>query len=157
MSGSCNNAAEPLFLFACCLRELFLAGCEIYAFVDHLVDLSSDLKAGMSYGELTVPTIGVYSDYGKPIREYKAKEGKLNKRTIMLWMGDARNNHLPSEEKIFKDLCGRVKKYYWLNSEAKSKWDSGDSVIGSYASYVSELAEVTNTASLIKFLCELQN
>ena len=160
VSGSCIKAAEPLFLFACCLRELFPAGCEIYAFVDHLVDLSSDLKSGMSYGKLTevlrkVPTIGVYSDYGKPLREYKAKQGQLNKRTIMLWMGDARNNHLLSEEKIFKDLCQRVKKCYWLNPEAKSKWDSGDSVIGSYAPYVSELA--TNTASLIKFLCELQN
>lgn len=162
VSGSCIKAAEPLFLFACCLRELFPAGCEIYAFVDHLVDLSSDLKAGMSYGELTevlrkVPTIGVYSDYGKPLREYKAKQGQLNKRTIMLWMGDARNNHLPSEEKIFKDLCQRVKKCYWLNPEAKSKWDTGDSVIGRYTPYVSELAEVTNPASLIKFLCELQN
>lgn len=162
VSGSCIKAAEPLFLFACCLRELFPAGCEIYAFVDHLVDLSSDLKAGMSYGELTevlrkVPTIGVYSDYSKPLREYKAKQGQLNKRTIMLWMGDARNNHLPSEEKIFKDLCQWVKKCYWLNPEAKSKWDTGDSVIGSYAPYVSKLAEVTNTASLIKFLCELQN
>ncbi|KRK23053.1 VWA domain containing CoxE-like protein [Lactobacillus delbrueckii subsp. delbrueckii DSM 20074 = JCM 1012] len=70
----------------------------------------------MSYGELTevlrkVPTIGVYSDYSKPLREYKAKQGQqLNKRTIMLWMGDARNNYLPSEEKIFKDLCRRAKK-----------------------------------------------
>ncbi|MGM9905032.1 VWA domain-containing protein [Lactobacillus sp.] len=162
VSGSCIKAAEPLFLFACCLRELFPTGCELYAFVDHLVDLSSDLKAGMAYGELTevlrkVPTIGVYSDYGKPLREYKDKQGQLNKRTIMLWMGDARNNHLPSEEKIFKDLCQRVKRCYWLNPEAKSKWDTGDSVIGSYAPYVDELAEVTNPASLIKFLCELQN
>lgn len=110
----------------------------------------------MSYGELTevlrkVPTIGVYSDYSK------AKQGQLNKRIIMLWMGDARNNHLPSEEKIFKDLCQRVKKCYWLNPEAKSKWNTGDSVIGRYTPYVSKLAEVTNTASLIKFLCELQN
>lgn len=116
----------------------------------------------MSYGELTevlrkVPTIGVYSDYGKPSREYKAKQGQLNKRTIMLWMGDARNIYLPSEEEIFKDLCRRVKKCYWLNAEAKSKWNTGDSVIGRYTPYVSELAEVTNTASLIKFLCELQN
>lgn len=50
---------------------------------------STDLKAGMSYGELTevlrkVPTIGVYSDYSKPLREYKAKQGQLNKRIIML-------------------------------------------------------------------------
>ena len=162
VSGSCIKAAEPLFLFACCLRELFPAGCEIYAFVDHLVDLSNDLKAGMSYSELTevlrkVPTIGVYSDYGKPLREYKDKQGQLNKRTIMIWMGDARNNHLPSQETIFKDLCQRVKKCYWLNPEAKNKWNTGDSVISKYAPYVSELAEVTNTASLIKFLCELQN
>ena len=42
----------------------------------------------------------------------------------MLWMGDARNNYLPSEEKIFKDLCRRVKKCYWLNPEAKSKWNT---------------------------------
>lgn len=116
----------------------------------------------MSYGELTevlrkVPTIGVYSDYSKPLREYKAKHSQLNKRTVMLWMGDARNNHLPSEEKIFKDLCQRVKKCYWLNPEAKSKWDTGDSVIGRYTPYVGKLAEVTNTDSLIKFLFELQN
>lgn len=65
--------------------------------------------------------------------------------------------YLPSEEKIFKDLCRRVKKCYWLNPEAKSKWNTGDSVIGRYTPYVSELTEVTNTASLIKFLCELQN
>jgi hypothetical protein len=26
--------------------------------------------------------------------------------------------YLPSEEKIFKDLCRRVKKCYWLNPEA---------------------------------------
>ena len=65
----------------------------------------------------------------------------------MLWMGDARNNYLPSEEKIFpseekifKDLCRRVKKCYWLNPEAKSKWNTGDSVIGRYTPYVSELA-----------------
>ncbi|MDF4029005.1 hypothetical protein [Lactobacillus delbrueckii] len=89
---------------------------DLLAFGDYLLKWGYQLMPNYAEETLALLAGSYFSNYGKPIREYKAKEGKLNKRTIMLWMGDARNNHLPSEEKIFKDLCGRVKKYYWLNS-----------------------------------------
>ena len=67
-------------------------------------------------------------------------------------IGDARNNKNRSGEEYVKAIARKAKKAFWLNTEEMSDWNTGDSIIGAYAKYMTKVAQTTTAAELLGFL-----
>ena len=67
-------------------------------------------------------------------------------------IGDARNNKNRSGEEYVKAIARKAKKAFWLNTEEMSDWNTGDSIIGTYAKYMTKVAQTTTAAELLGFL-----
>lgn len=161
ISGSCRDASELMLTFMYYMREVFPGGCKSYAFVNSLYDISRlfdepDSDSAIAKVLNTIPTRGVYSDYGRPIREYKESHmSDINKDTIVVWIGDARNNKNAAEDDKFKNIAHRAKRTYWLNTEKQNEWNQGDSIFSKYSRYCTRIAEAVSPAELIGFLTQM--
>lgn len=68
------------------------------------------------------------------------------------FIGDVRNNKNPSGEEYVKAIARKAKKAFWLNPEDMADWNQGDSIIGTYARYMTEVVQTTTAAELLGFL-----
>lgn len=158
ISGSCRETSELMLTFAYLIQDIFPGGCHSYAFVNSLNDITPFFELNSEEKTIkkvlnTIPTKGVYSDYGKPLRQFHEEYmGEVNNETTIIWIGDARNNTNDPEIEIFKNISRRAKRVMWLNTEPEDKWDNGDSVMGKYEPYINNLVEVTTPNQLLKFL-----
>lgn len=75
------------------------------------------------------------SDFGKVLRLFLQTHGEqlLTRNTVVLVLGDARNNRRPPRPDLLARLRQRVKALVWLNPEPPQQWNTGDSVMGKYA------------------------
>lgn len=108
----------------------FFRRVRLFAFVDQPVEVS--LENG-----LLVPhqALDLYarSDFGKVLRLFcETYEPLLNRNTIMLILGDARNNRRPARADLLGRIHRAVRQVTWLNPEARERWGTGDSALGAY-------------------------
>lgn len=162
ISGSCKNASEMLMNFMYEMRKAFPGGCKNYVFVNTLYDASeffnenSAEKATESVFS-KVPTRGVYSDYNTPLKQYcKNNLSEVDRNTIIIFMGDARNNENPTGEDYMKKISEKARKTYFLNTETMDRWNVNDSIISTYARYMNKTLEVTTPKQLINFMSQIQ-
>jgi uncharacterized protein with von Willebrand factor type A (vWA) domain len=103
-----------------------------FAYVDGLCEVSFE-------NGYVVPheTLDLYarSDFGKVLQQFWAEEGGplLTRNTIVLILGDARNNRRPPRADLLARMRDRAKKLIWLNPEPRERWNTGDSVMAAYA------------------------
>ncbi len=167
VSGSCAGASEMMLTFMHELTGIFPGGCKSYAFVNTLYDISDllageqDFKRALEDVLDAIPRVGVYSDYGRTFEEYvrggafgerESRMQEITKDTLLFFIGDARNNRLPSGEEYLREICRRAKRAYWLNTESRENWNTGDSLMGLYSRYMDAAAETVNASSLIRFI-----
>ena len=81
--------------------------------------------------------------------------GEITKDSIVIFIGDARNNRNLSGEEFLKKVHDKTKKVFWLNTEKKNMWNSGDSIMGKYQPFVKETVETVNTDELIDALMQI--
>ena len=94
-----------------------------------------------------------YSDYDRAFGIYENEYmNDVSKDTIVLLLGDARNNRNDARVLTFKRIQDLSKAVYWLNPEDKEKWNHGDSVIGKYQTYANGVLETVNTKQLLQNL-----
>lgn len=159
ISGSCRAASEMLLTFVYLLKDAFPRGCRTFAFVNSLYDLSGmmdvrtqDINGAISSVLGTIPTRGVYSDYGRPIRSlYQQHFPEITRDSIIIWMGDARSNYLDPAYREYRAICRRAKRAYFLNTEKVSSWNTADSIAGGYAKYA-KMFEAVNVSELAGFI-----
>jgi len=98
-----------------------------------------------------------YSDFGNAFTEFHEKYGDfLTSKTVLIIIGDARNNKkFIDRHELLDRWKKRVKKIIWLNPEQKSKWNTGDSIIGIYENHCDIVAECFNFNHLSKFMNKL--
>ena len=53
-------------------------------------------------------------------------------------------------------MARKAKTAFWLNTESRSDWDNGDSIIGQYRPYLDSVFQTTNTEELIQALMEIK-
>lgn len=158
VSGSCRAVSELMLFFMGAMKEAFPGGCRTYAFTNRLYDVSEyyaskDPDYASSRIIEAVPTAGVYSNYEVPFREFcETRLPEVTRDTVVYVIGDARNNRNPSGAEYLKRIARRSRKTYWLNTESKSEWGTGDSAMPEYLPYVSEAAEVRTARQLIDFI-----
>jgi uncharacterized protein with von Willebrand factor type A (vWA) domain len=103
--------------------------------------------------EADVVWIDGHSDYGHAFEAFWDRWGKeIGPRTTVLLLGDARNNYHASQSWVVKEMQHRARHVYWLNPEPRSYWDTGDSIIGEYATHCDGIYECRNLRQLERFV-----
>jgi len=103
--------------------------------------------------EADVVWVDGHSDYGHAFEVFHQKFAKeITPKTTVIVLGDARNNYHASQSWVLKDIEKRARHLYWLNPEPKSYWDTGDSIVGEYASHCDGTFECRNLRQLEKFV-----
>ena len=103
--------------------------------------------------EADVVWVDGHSDYGHAFEVFLERYGsEVTPRTTILLLGDARNNYHASNAWVVKDLRHKARHVYWLNPEPRSYWDTGDSIIGDYATHCDGVYECRNLRQLERFV-----
>lgn len=103
--------------------------------------------------EADVVWVDGHSDYGHAFEVFYDRYGhEVGPRTTVLLLGDARNNYHASQSWVVKELRHKARHVYWLNPEPRSYWDTGDSIIGEYATHCDGVYECRNLRQLERFV-----
>ena len=152
VSGSVRYASE---LFAAMLAPCadLLRSLRLFAFVDCAVPAAIVDGRLVPDGELD---LHAFSDLGRALAEVE-KSGllPLGRNTILLVLGDARNNRKPARADVLGRFRSRARALWWLNPEARARWGTGDSAIETYRPHVDELLECATPAALLEALDRL--
>jgi uncharacterized protein with von Willebrand factor type A (vWA) domain len=103
-----------------------------FAYVDRLCEVSFENGYVVPHAVLDLYAL---SDFGKVLQHFWREEGEhvLTRNTLILILGDARNNRRPPRPDLLARMRDHAKKLVWLNPEPRERWDTGDSTIGLYA------------------------
>jgi uncharacterized protein with von Willebrand factor type A (vWA) domain len=103
--------------------------------------------------EADVVWVDGHSDYGHAFEVFWERWGReVSSRTTVLLLGDARNNYHASQSWVVKEMRHRARHVYWLNPEPRSYWDTGDSIVGEYATHCDGVYECRNLRQLERFV-----
>jgi len=106
--------------------------------------------------EADVVWVDGHSDYGHAFEIFWERWGKeIGPKTTVMILGDARNNYHASQSWVVKEMQHRARHVYWLNPEPKSYWDTGDSIVGEYATFCDGTFECRNLRQLERFVDHL--
>jgi uncharacterized protein with von Willebrand factor type A (vWA) domain len=134
-----------------------------FAFVDGVDEVSAMLdEAGdvldlqRLFTRAKVVWADGHSNYGNVFAAFEERYGAdLDARSTLLVMGDARNNYRDPGLEPLRRLAGRVRHLYWLNPEPQADWDSGDSIMRTYAPHCDRVFEVRNLRQLVACVDEI--
>jgi uncharacterized protein with von Willebrand factor type A (vWA) domain len=106
--------------------------------------------------EADVVWVDGHSDYGHALSVFWERFGKdVGPKTAVMILGDARNNYHASQSWILKEMRHKARNVFWLNPEPRSYWDTGDSIVGEYATHCDGVFEVRNLRQLEAFVDHL--
>jgi len=149
VSGSVRHASE---LFAALLGPCqdLLRTFRLFVFVDHAVEASIEDGRIVPHAPLDVHA---FSDFGQTLVAIeRAGLPALGRNTVLLILGDARNNRKPSRADVLGRLGSGARAVWWLVPETRSRWGQGDSAIESYRPHCDEIFECATGAALIAAL-----
>ena len=154
VSDSVRTAARFLLILAYALQELF-SRTRTFVFVSDLAETTALFERHpihraiqIAYGGGAVNTAS-NSHYGRAFSEFaRAYPAAIDKRTTLVVVGDARNNHQDPRADVFRDLAAASRRVIWLNPEPRGAWGFGDSVMPAYAKHCDAVWPVYDLASL---------
>lgn len=124
----------------------FFRRVRLFAFVDQAIEISFESGMLVPHARLD---LYANSDFGRVlVRFYEQYEPLLTRNTILLILGDARNNRRPPRADILGRMHTAVRRIVWLNPEPIGRWNTGDSMINAYHRHCDE----TFAASTIREL-----
>lgn len=95
------------------------------------------------------PYIPYGTDLGRGLETFYSKHlSTISNRTMILFMGDGRNNYNASRADLVQDLQRRGKQLIWLTPESKPEWYYGDSNMPEYEPNCDHVWIVRNLAQL---------
>lgn len=106
--------------------------------------------------EADVIWVDGHSDYGHAFEVFWERYGRdVGPKTTVIILGDARNNYHASNSWVVKEIRNRARHVYWLNPEPRAYWDTGDSIVGEYATHCDGAFECRNLRQLERFVDHL--
>jgi len=106
--------------------------------------------------EADVVWVDGHSDYGHAFEVFWQRYGRdVGPKTTVIILGDARNNYHASNNWVIKQIRERARHVYWLNPEPRAYWDTGDSIVGEYATHCDGAFECRNLRQLERFVDHL--
>lgn len=152
LSGSVRHAAE---LFA----ALLMPCREFFRRVRLLVYVDAPVEASVEGGRL-VPHAPIdfhaFSDLGRVLVEVEdVWASALTRNTVLVVLGDARNNRRPARADALARLRARARALWWMVPEPRVRWGTGDSAIESYRPHCDVVLECSSGAELLAALDRL--
>ena len=145
VSGSVRYAAQLMLELMAGARGCFRR-VSSFVYVDHLAE------ADFEEGHLVMtPALDLYarSDFGRVLGElWERRTGLLTRGTIVVIMGDGRNNRLPARADLLREIVRACRAVVWLNPEDPARWGTGDSAIKQYAREVKAIVPSRNLREL---------
>ena len=152
VSGSVRYAAQLMLELMVGARGCFRRVAS-FVYVDHLAE------ADFEQGHLVMtPALDLYarSDFGRVLGElWQRRVGLLTRATVVVIMGDGRNNRLPARADLLREISRVCRGLVWLNPEDPARWGTGDSAIKQYAREVTALLPSRNIRELQSALVKL--
>jgi len=152
LSFSTATAAEFLLAVLVPARPFFRR-VALFGYVDTPVEISFE-------GGYVIPQqpldLNARSDFGKVLsRIAERHRSAIGRNTVFLILGDARNNRRPPRADLLAALRRRARVLVWLNPESPERWNTGDSVMSSYARHVDLLLGAHDARTLTAALARL--
>src|SRR5262245_18046255 len=152
LSYSTATAADFLLALLAPARGFFRQ-VTLLAYVDRACAISFE-------GGLVVPhepfDLNARSDFGAVLKGlHERYDVALGRNTVLLILGDARNNRRPPRADLLQRLQRKVRSGVWLNPEPPERWNTGDSVIASYERYCNALLAAWSPRTMTAALDEL--
>ena len=145
ISGSVRYAAQLMLELMAGTRGCFRR-VSSFVYIDHLAE------ADFEDGHLVMtPALDLHarSDFGRVLGElWQRRTGLLRRGTIVVIMGDGRNNRLPARADLVREIARACRAVVWLNPEDPARWGTGDSAIKQYAREVNALVPSRNLREL---------
>ena len=138
--------ATDFFLTLLAPAAAWFSRVRLFGFVDRLVEIEFVDGRVRPAGRLDLMA---RSDFGRVLADLTIDAAAdLTAETILLILGDARNNRRPPRADLLQRARARVRRVVWLNPEARRRWNTGDSVIDLYARHVDVLVPCGSIAEL---------
>ncbi len=146
LSGSVAAASELLLgLVAPAAR--YFRRVHLFGYVDRLCAVSIEQGHVAPAGPLD---LHARSDFGRVLADlWQRERAVLGRGTLVLVLGDARNNRLPPRADLLRAVRERVQRLLWLNPEPRVRWDTGDSVLRLYATSCDAVLECLTLGALV--------
>jgi uncharacterized protein with von Willebrand factor type A (vWA) domain len=145
LSGSVAAASE-LLLGLIAPAAGFFRRVHLYAYVDRLCPVSIEHGHVAPGGPLD---LHARSDFGRVLGDLLRERGVLGPATLLLVLGDARNNRLPPRADLLRVARERVQRVLWLVPEPRARWNTGDSVLRLYAPSCDAVIECLTLDALV--------
>ncbi len=104
---------------------------------------------------VTEPALDLYarSDFGRVLSQiWEQRSELLSRTTLMVILGDGRNNRRPARADLLRDLRRLCRAVVWLTPEPDERWGTGDSAIHQYARAVDAVHRCANLGELERSL-----
>jgi len=158
VSRSVRAYSRFLLLFLYSLNEV-ITDIRSFVFINRLIEVTKLFEAYPVEQaiEKILKEIGFgMTDYGQVFLDIqKGYLEKIDKRTTVIILGDARNNDGNPQTHIMKQLYERCKRVIWLNPEPKTFWGTGDSETRYYTPYCSVMKECNTIKHLEHIVANL--
>lgn len=151
ISPSVASYSRFLLLFLYSLSDV-LDRIDTCVFTNSLIDVNdifNDFPVQQAVEKITKDYGMGGSDYGSTLLDLKNDYmDKIDNKTTVIILGDARNNNLAPQTEVMKLLYQRAKRVIWLNPENKNFWGTGDSEMLKYKPYCNIVKECNTITHL---------
>ena len=159
VSGSVRRAAAMFLTILARLRGRF-AGVRAFAYVDRPAEIPASLArapaAQIAAALAAALPLDALSDHGEALRRFNRDfPGAVGGRSIVVVLGDARNNRFPAQEWELEAIRRRCRRLVWIVPEPPSLWGSGDSAIRAYAPLCDRVIAAPSPGALAAAALEL--
>ena len=154
VSDSVRNASRFMLQLVWSLQECF-SRVQSFAFVSEIADVSEAFRTlpveravehALSRAQVDYHS---RSDFGYAFARFcQESVDRLDRKTTLLILGDARNNYNDPQAWTLRLMRERVKGIIWLNPEGQWGWGVGDSVLPLYAPHCDLVKECRTLAQL---------
>lgn len=149
LSGSVKYASTLML-------DLMAGAYGCFRRVRSMVYVDRMAEAGFEHGHLVMtPALDLYarSDFGRVLADlWDQRAALLSRATVVVIMGDARNNRRPARADLLRQISQRCRTVIWLNPEPPERWNTGDSAIAQYARAVGTVLPCGNLGELERAL-----
>lgn len=136
VSRSVSQHARFLLLFLYGLQEV-IPRLRTFVFTSTLHEVTGlfDQNAADAALDIVMQRHGLGStDYGRALAGLEQQAlAAIDRRTTLLFLGDARNNRGDARLDLLRRFQGRARQLLWLNPEERNRWGSGDSEMLRYS------------------------
>jgi uncharacterized protein with von Willebrand factor type A (vWA) domain len=146
VSGSVAAASELLLALIAPARRYFRRAL-LYVYVDRLCPVA--IEDGRLVPERPLD-LYAHSDFGRVLVELWTARPPLSATTLVLVLGDARNNRRPPRADLLRALRGRTQRLVWIVPEPRVRWNTGDSALAAYARWCDAVHECVDVDGLAR-------